>query len=76
MTIPAWLIAFIAVQYAVIALLFYKDAQPWCAHIAPRKLHESERRVRADGGLCACSLGLSVQAPAGRSFKAPLSEAQ
>jgi hypothetical protein len=31
MTLPAWLIAFIAVQYAAIALLFYKDAQPWLA---------------------------------------------
>ena len=31
MTLPAWLIACIAVQYAAIALLFYKDAQPWLA---------------------------------------------
>jgi hypothetical protein len=31
MTVPAWLIAFIGVQYAVVMLLFYRDDQPWMA---------------------------------------------
>jgi len=31
MTLPAWLIAFIAVQYAAIAFLFYRHEQPWMA---------------------------------------------
>jgi len=31
MTLPAWLIAFIAVQYAVIGFLFYRHDQPWMA---------------------------------------------
>jgi hypothetical protein len=31
MTLPAWLIAIIAVQYAVIAFLFHRDGQPWMA---------------------------------------------
>jgi hypothetical protein len=29
--VPAWLIAFIAVQYAVIMFLFYRHDQPWMA---------------------------------------------
>ena len=31
MTLPAWLIAFIGVQYAVIMFLFYRHDQPWMA---------------------------------------------
>jgi hypothetical protein len=31
MTLPAWLIAFIAVQYAAIAVLFLRHDQPWMA---------------------------------------------